>query len=366
MAAEPSTWQRDWTVAPGEILLEALEDRSMSQSDLARRMGRPIKTINEIVHGKAAITPDTAIQLELTLGISASFWNNLEARYRADLARARSEEELAAHTSWVSAFPVKDLIRHRLIAPAPGKAGKVAAVLGYFGVSTPDAWEAQWLTPAVAFRESPAFASSPYAAAAWLRWGEILAGAIDTTPFSDVRFREVLSEIREMTRRDFPLVRQRVTDLCASAGVALVLTPELPATRLSGAARWLTSDKAVLQLSLRYKTDDQFWFTFFHEARHLLGRKRVDHVDEYDVDTSAASDEEEQEADRFARDELIPPDAYATFVSAGSFTEPAVRAFAKDQNIAAGIVVGRLQREGHLDRKYLNNLKKRLGVAETL
>jgi HTH-type transcriptional regulator/antitoxin HigA len=54
MAAEPSTWQPDWVVTPGDLLLETLDDREMTQSDLARRMGRPIKTINEIVNGKAA------------------------------------------------------------------------------------------------------------------------------------------------------------------------------------------------------------------------------------------------------------------------------------------------------------------------
>src|SRR3954454_21490287 len=112
MAIDRTAWQRDWAVAPGEILIEALEDRAMSQSELARRMGRPIKTINEIVNGKAAITPDTAIQLERTLGISATFWNNLEASYREHLARERAQQELEAHAAWVDAFPVKELAEH--------------------------------------------------------------------------------------------------------------------------------------------------------------------------------------------------------------------------------------------------------------
>jgi len=90
MATERRAWQPDWTVAPGELLLEALKDRGISQSELARRMDRPAMTINEIVNGKAAITPETAIQLELTLGISASFWNQLEAIYREHLAQPGS------------------------------------------------------------------------------------------------------------------------------------------------------------------------------------------------------------------------------------------------------------------------------------
>ena len=64
----------DYTVSPGESLLETLETLGMSQTELARRTGRPIKTINEIIQAKAAITPETAIQLERVLGVPASYW----------------------------------------------------------------------------------------------------------------------------------------------------------------------------------------------------------------------------------------------------------------------------------------------------
>ena len=171
MAAEQMAWQRDWAVVPGEILLEAIDDRGMSQSDLARRMGRPIKTINEIVNGKAAITPETAIQLEMTLGIEATFWNELESSYRAHLARERVEADLAEHVPWAAKFPLKDLVDHRLINRNDRKPGIVAELFSFFGVGSRDAWDNQWLAPTVSYRSSPAFEASPLATAAWLRWG---------------------------------------------------------------------------------------------------------------------------------------------------------------------------------------------------
>jgi HTH-type transcriptional regulator / antitoxin HigA len=365
MAAEQPTWQRDWTVVPGDILIEALEDRGMSQSELARRMGRPTKTINEIANGRAAITPDTAIQLELTLGISAAFWDNLEAAYRAHLARERADKELAMHARWAASFPIKDLMRNNLITPGETKASKVASLLRFFQVSSPEAWEKHWTASAAAYRRSPAFASSPFASAAWLRWGEIVAANIETAVFDAQRFRTVLAEIRGMTRRDFPLIRQRVQDLCASAGVALVITPELSGTHLSGAVRWLTPDKAVIQLSLRHKTDDQFWFSFFHEAWHVLDRKKADHLDSDPSGRKGTDgDASEAEADRFARDTLIPPDAYARFIAADDFSEDAIRAFAKQQNVAPGVVVGRLQHDDHLNRSHFRSLKKSIAPSE--
>jgi HTH-type transcriptional regulator / antitoxin HigA len=77
----------DYVSPPGETLIELLEDRGMSQADLADRTGRPKKTINEIINGKTAITHDTALQLERVLGIPANFWNSREQHYREFLAR---------------------------------------------------------------------------------------------------------------------------------------------------------------------------------------------------------------------------------------------------------------------------------------
>lgn len=358
MATDHAVWQPDWAVPPGEILAEALQDRGMSQSELARRMDRPVKTINEIVNGKASITPDTAIQLERALGISARLWNGLEANYREQLARQRAELELEEYAPWAKGFPVADLVRHDVIPQASTKGGRVAALLSFFRVSTPQAWERQWEAPAVAFRRSPTFLSKQKALAAWLRWGEVEAANVATQPFHADQFRNVVAEVRNMTRREpFLQIVERVKEKFASAGVALVLTPELPGTHLSGATRWLTPMRPLVQLSLRHKTDDQFWFTLFHEADHVLDGQRRDYLDEGDGE-SAASADEERAADQFARDILIPPAEYAAFVERADFSESSVRTFAEEQGIAAGIVVGRLHTDGKLDRSFLVLLKR--------
>lgn len=357
MAIESQTWRPEWAVAPGEILQEALEDRGMSQSELARRMGRPTKTINEIINGKAAITPDTAIQLERTLGINASFWNNLETSYRERLALDRAQRELEASAGWAQQFPVRDLERYGLIRPGSTTGEAVAALLSFFGVASREVWEKQWLDPAVSFRRSPAFASSTEATAAWLRWGEFQASKTETKPFDAGRLREVMNEVRGLTRQaDFMGSVDRTRALLATAGVVLVLTPEFTGTRVSGAARWITPGKAMIQLSMRYKSNDHFWFSLFHEVGHLLERGRADYID--DEDGGESADAAEQKADAFARDSLIAPGDYAEFIEARAFTEQSVRAFASKQGIAPGIVVGRLQRDDLLDKAHLNRLKK--------
>jgi HTH-type transcriptional regulator / antitoxin HigA len=361
MVSEPTpVWQPDWGVPPGEILLEALQERTMTQSELARRMDRPLKTINEIVKGKAAITPETAIQLERALGISARVWNGLETAYREHVAWQQALEQLEREAGWVDRFPIKDLVSHGLLRRAATKAATLAELLAFFRVSSPSAWERHWSEQSVSFRSSPAFATSPHAVAAWLRWGEIEASKLPTASYDAQRFRRVLKEARHLTRQPFPLVFDRLRELCATAGVVVVVTPELNGTRVSGAARWLASDKALIQLSLRHKSEDHLWFSFFHEAGHLLRpTRRRDFVDAADQDDDGDHQEaEEQQADQFARDTLIPPQDYAAFLQRGDITTTAVQAFAKAQDIAPGIVVGRLHRDKHIAPSQLAGLKK--------
>jgi Zn-dependent peptidase ImmA (M78 family) len=150
----------------------------------------------------------------------------------------------------------------------------------------------------------------------------------------------------------------QVKAMCATAGVVVVLIPELKGTHLSGAVRWL-GNKAVIQLSLRHRSDDQFWFTFFHEAGHLLtGSRRSDYVDPAEPSPVQRVDESEEAANHFARDTLLPPNDYEAFVATGDFTEAAIRRFAEKQEVAAGIVVARLQTDGLIPRSHCNDLKK--------
>ncbi|MGC1164866.1 MAG: HigA family addiction module antitoxin [Solirubrobacterales bacterium] len=350
---------RDWAVSPGEVLAEALAERGMSQSELARRTARPVKTINEIVQGKAAITPDTAIQLELSLGISAEVWNNLETSFRAHQAEQRVLAQLEQSVDWAETFPLRDLAQMGLIEKADAPASKVRELLGFFGVSSREAWERQWERPVAAFRASKAHTSELPAVSAWLRWGEILAAATDARPFDRDAFQALLPKLKRLTRQDPAQAMPQVQRLCAEVGVLVVLAPEFKGTRLSGAARRLPNRSALIQLSLRHKTDDHLWFSFFHEAAHLLAGSSSDQIDLDDPKDQPDSDEE-RVADSLARNILIDNSSYEQLVSIGDFSVETIREFAKSEGVSPGIVVGRLQREGKLPWSRLNTLKKRV------
>jgi HTH-type transcriptional regulator/antitoxin HigA len=105
----------DYAVPPGETLLETIEAIGMSQAELAERTGRPKKTINEIIKGKAAITPETALQFERVLGTPAGFWNNLERNHQETLARINEQKSLQRQINWLEKMPLNALIKMGLV-----------------------------------------------------------------------------------------------------------------------------------------------------------------------------------------------------------------------------------------------------------
>ena len=359
MSTTTSLFQPDYAIHPGETLAETLEELGMSQAELAQRTGRPLQTISEIIQGKKAITAETALQLERATGVPANFWNSSQRNYEATLARLEEERGLAPDSSWLKQFPLKALINLQWLPQCNSPSEQLRALLNFFGVAGIKEWKTLWTAPEVAYLKSTAFEANPMAAAAWLRQGERVAQQIRTEPYNQEAFVKALYEIRRLTTCDADVFVPRATDLCRSAGVALVFVPELPATRAYGATRWLTPSKAILQLSLRGKTDDFLWFTFFHETAHILKHgKRDVFIEAPDGAADQETRRKEQEADTFASDFLIPKHALNAFRQQGRFTTQTIQRFAAELGIAPSIVVGRLQHEELLPYNHLNALKR--------
>jgi HTH-type transcriptional regulator / antitoxin HigA len=353
----------DTVSPPGETLQETLDALGMSQSDLAERTGRSKKMINEMIRGKAPITPKMSLELERVLGVPASFWNNRERNYREAQARIDEQNRLQTHVEWLKSLPVKGMVKWGWIKGPKGEVAQLQEVLSFFGIASPDQWVTvtENLGRQVAFRKSGAFEVESGALLAWLRKGELDAKMIQCRPYNEKAFLSCLDTVRKLTVESPDVFQQSLTDLCSDCGVAVVFVPELPRTRVSGATRWLTANKALIQLSLRYKSNDHLWFSFFHEAGHIIkhGKKAI-----FLEGTAMGMDEDkEEEADRFASGFLIPKQEYTRFVKERSFSKVNIQSFASKLGVAPGIVVGRLQHDKHLPESHCNELKMRLRWA---
>jgi hypothetical protein len=231
--------------------------------------------------------------------------------------------------------------------------------LSFFGVASVEAWQAQYVRPVAAYRATAQLIKSPEAVATWLRFGEREAEKMRIPDFDKASFEASLHELRHLTTETDPQVFvPKLQTVCAQSGVSLVLAPAPKGCPVSGAAKWVGPRRALIMLSLRGKTDDTLWFTFFHEAAHLLKHGKsmtyMDLLGENGLDPAL-----EQEANAFASHHLIPRAAYQSFVDAGAFNEQAIEDFAKAIGIAPGIVLGRLQFEGIVLWNKYNRLKKR-------
>ena len=352
-------FQPDYVIPPGETLLETLESIGMTQDALAKRAGRSAKSINRIIKGEEPITSDTALRFERVLGVPASFWGNLERNYREGLARIEECNKLAAQVSWLRNIPLREMIARKWIRAFPNKTEQLREVLNFFGVVSPMEWEKFWRTQRAAFRHAPSFESDPFALATWLWKGELEAQQIQCADYDYVKFQNVLISVRELTMTPPEQFQVELQELCSAAGVAVVFVPLLKGARVSGATRWISSKKAMIQLSLRYKRDDQFWFSFYHEAFHILhSRKKAVFID---VDGAGvkAYNEDEEKIDRLAQESLIPRRELERFLTTWNKSKKDIEAFAEHLGIAAGIVVGRLQHDGVLSYEYCNGLKRR-------
>ncbi len=348
-------YQPDYVSSPGETLLETLDTIGMSQVELAKRMGRPVKTINEIIQKKAAITAETALQLEQVLHIPASFWLKREQQYRESVARLAEEQRLKSWVAWLKEIPIGIMMRRGWIPTCTDTSQQVLEALKFFGVASPEAWRAIWESKVIVYRKSTMLESKFGAVATWLRQGELEAQEIECVPYSAEAFHNVLIHIRTLTVEPVNFFPKELVRLCANAGVAVVFVQELPKTGICGSTQWLTPKKALVQLSLRYKTDDQLWFTFFHEAGHILlhGKRQVFlEIDQKD------RPEDEDEANAFASNILMNHNQWKRFVAQDSYhTKVGIKEFAKKVGIAPGIVVGRLQHEKLLPYDHCNELK---------
>jgi addiction module HigA family antidote len=337
----------DYCIHPGEYLEEVLESRNIKKKEIAERLAVTDKTISLLINGKAYIDPELAIKLENVLGISANIWNGMSSDYRLFEAKAQEQKELTVGIEWLNKFPVKDLIKNGFLEASKNKEILLKKIYAFFGVSNQKSWEVHYgnVLKSVCCKKTVAFEEDRYHTIAWLRAGEKRAEDIQTAVYNKEKFRNALDEIRLLTTGRIEDTSKKMLELCAQSGVALTFVPEFDKTHIWGITRWLSPEKALIIMSLRGKHNDFFWFTFFHESGHVLlhGKKDI-FIDRKETDIS----NEENEANIFAQDILIPRSEYNQFLATGYFDALSIKRFADKLKVHQAIVAGRLVHDGKI------------------
>lgn len=350
---------RELISPPGDTLIETIEFRGMSQKELASRMGRPDKTINEIIKGKAAITPETALQLQRVLGVPAEFWMERERNYRLELAAIQDSENLLNEEEWAKNFPVREMIRLNWIDKHEDTVSLIDNMLSYFSVANTSSfhnfYENDLYSTAIKFASKDR--QDTHALSAWLRKGDLQATEFRAANFRKSEFLDALQVIKNfMEEDDVNMIIGKILEHARDCGVKIVFTDQLSDVNVIGSARWL-NDHPLIQMRCRYDSVNQFWKTFYHEAGHIVlhGRKEL-FVD--DAEFPKYMQPKEKEANDFYRKKIIGSVACDLIDHMEDVNHSAIVSCAEELKLHPSFVAHRLKFKKKISEKTVRSFDK--------
>lgn len=340
-------------VTPGMYIEEYLEVYNMSQLELAQKLGLNKKTVNEIIQGKAPVTPTTAQKLEYIFGLKAYLWNRFEQEYEEKIEKIKDMESIEEDKKILDKFPYNDLSKRNieLLPPTRNKEERVINIRRFLS-------EYQLTNikdnKIIYYRKKDNDNLSYMSLLCWLRIGEVKTMEIDLPKFNINLLKRNVLQIRKLTNKTFLSQLEEIKNILRQCGVSLVYEPLLPKTYINGASYKLTPHKALIMISDKGKRDDILWFTLFHEIAHLIKHStKIKFID----DDNTEKNEVEKEADEYAKNILIPNKEYENLLLCNDYlTKKIIIDFCKKNNINTGILIGRLQKDNILNWNEFNNM----------
>lgn len=330
---------------PGLTLAEKLQELSMGNKEFAIRVNKPEKTITAVTKGNSSITAEMAVKFEDVLKIPASFWLSRQRRFDEYAARVKRQLDIQDAFDWAKGFPYAKMASFGWVTPTKKIEEKVLALFDFFGVSNHSAWKSYYYNQElkVSFRISLAHTNESMAVSAWLREGERKAKTIDVPTFNASLLKESLTKIKDIMANHPDSFFEDLQDICIKAGVIVLYTPCLPKAPIHGSTRWL-GETPLVQLSARYRTNDRFWFTFFHEIGHILlhGKKyiSIENISYSDQDLS-----KEKEADNFAIKHTFSEAQEEEVINSAPLSSEDIINFAKKFNTHPALIIGRFHKK---------------------
>lgn len=336
---------------PGFTIKEQLEDRFLTQKEFALRMEMSEKHISKLINGEVILTPDMAIRLEMVLGIEASFWLNLEARYREKIEKIKLENSMDEDIKLINNFPYNEMVSMQWIEKANSNEEKVINLRKFFEVNRLGLlFENEKIN--VLYRRININDKSNYFLLTWAQKAKLEARNVIVKSINIEGLKKEIIKLRGMTFLDPKIFCPKIVEIMSNYGIALIFLPHIKGTYLHGAT-FYDKNKIVVGLTVRGKDADKFWFSLFHEIGHIiLGHINEDYYEDMEL-----------EANNFAQNILIPDDEFKLFISKNDFTERNIIEFSNKIKIDYGIVVGRLQKDGYISYSKYNNLKTKYMIC---
>lgn len=340
---------------PGLLLKEILDARGIEQKDFAQRTGFTEKHISYVLTGKSDITPAFAEKIAITLSESANTWLNLQARF--DMVKKRNElaEELTQYVDVLKNFPIKDMVKNKLIAPAKDGWKLVRELMSFFAVGDISKLNQFSIdNHSIRYRKLNT-GETKEAKAVLFRWGERIAISRETPPlYKKELLEEAVKNIRNNMCMNFPDVLTLVRTELHRAGVIFIFTPKISNAPASGYS-YKYKENPVVLITYRNKQVDTFWFSLFHEIYHILNN---------DLDTEEDA-KMEINANKYAKNIIIPLKDWVLFWAKNSrnITEDKIKMMSSTFNAPRSCIIGRLQADKAIKPYDFVYLKEKMDIS---
>ncbi len=342
-------------IHPGLHLREELTVRGIKQNELAAETSILPSQLNEILKGKRPITPDFAILLGAALNQQPERWNTLQANYDLDVARIQQgvQEKIETIRTWQA---IKEVIPVSYFRKQNELSGNLKADISHL-VHLLDFSSVQQLItqlsgnrPAgIHFKKSSKLSEHASYINTWIRYVKHISVAQKATAFTFASKDELLTDLKKLFQGKDVLTKLPI--VLEQYGIKLVIRGKPDHAPLDGAAFW-HEDNPVMGLTLRHLRYDNLIFTVYHELGHIflhLGQdKATSFVDSLE-DGKDNSNEQEAEANDFARNTLVSADRWREFTLGRSeFSDAIIQRFADNVGVPAPTIWGRLCFEGRI------------------
>ncbi|MCD8016001.1 MAG: HigA family addiction module antitoxin [Lachnospiraceae bacterium] len=363
MAVKKTGISCDLIFHPGETLAEVLEERGITQAELAMQTGVSPAFISNVIKGKKNISAKFAFALEYALDVPKSFWMNLQAHYDAELLEFNemqtiTDEEREARTALNE---VVKYLRQKGRMPV-GENRDVSILSLRKALKFSNIANLKDIVPEGAFRMAANTAVNPYVMGAWIRMCQLISNDNAVTArFDPDKTDELVEALKSNMRKDEANLPEALKNTMSEYGIDFALLRNFRGAPVQGYISQKNNGVYQMVLTLRGSFADIFWFSLFHELGHIMNGDAGKTMKFVDVRTD---EEKEKKADQFAGNKLLSPDEYDKFIKKENYEIESIKAFASSQKVMPYIVIGRLQKEKRLPYNTYSGFKTRYKWAK--
>lgn len=346
---------------PGYYLTDVIEELQMTQEEFARRTGMTGKTVSLLLNGQTPLSNDMAMRISAMLGLRVETLLNLQKKFDEKIIEIETVKAIDAQIEILDCIDYPYFVKNGFLPECRNKMEKIVNLCSFLKVSNLRFLLRRDLFASFRTTVPAVTQKNIINANVWMQTALNKGFATETKQYDEKKLKAYLKELRLLTKQEPEVFLPRLQEIFDDCGVAFVVLPALKNCGVNGVVKWY-DDKVVLAMNDRFKYSDTFWFSLFHEIKHVFQKKKTKLIVNYDGDYSELDNRYEEEADAFASELLIPAESYCHFLEENPIyiSKTAVEGFASDIEVHPGIVVGRLQFDRKIPHSAMTQLRQQL------